>query len=80
VLHHVIRGFGLGVAERFLQVFATRVSKVFVFEIGTASESSWTEFLPEHRQGAFARELLERAGFRPLRASGSSAQASVMCA
>ena len=39
VLHHMIRSFGLGVAERFLQVLATRVSKILVFEIGTASES-----------------------------------------
>jgi SAM-dependent methyltransferase len=75
VLHHVIRGFGLGVAERFLQVLATRASKVLVFEIGTAGESSWTEFLPEQSQGqeAFVRELLERAGFRNVRVIAESA-------
>lgn len=75
VLHHVIRGFGLGVAERFLQVLATRVSKVLVFEIGTAGESSWTEFLPEQSQGqeAFVRQLLERAGFRNVRVIAESA-------
>ena len=75
VLHHMIRSFGLGVAERFLQVLATRVSKILVFEIGTASESSWTEFLPEQSQGqeAFVRELLERAGFRNVRVITESA-------
>jgi SAM-dependent methyltransferase len=75
VLHHVIRGFGLGVAERFLQVLATRVSKVLVFEIGTAGESSWTEFLHEQSQGqeAFVRQLLERAGFRNVRVIAESA-------
>lgn len=75
VLHHMIRGFGLGVAERFLQVLATRVSKILVFEIGTASESSWTEFLPEQSEGqeAFVRELLERAGFRNVRVITESA-------
>jgi hypothetical protein len=75
MLHHVIRGFGLAVAERFLQVLATRVSKILVFEIGTASESSWTGFLPEHSQGqeAFVRELLERAGFRNVRVIAESA-------
>jgi len=71
----MIRGFGLGVAERFLQVLATRLSKILVFEIGTASESSWTEFLPEQSQGqeAFVRELLERAGFRNVRVITSAA-------
>jgi hypothetical protein len=75
VLHHVIRGFGLGVAERFLQVLATRVSKVLLFEIGTAGESSWTEFLPAQSQGqeAFVRELLERAGFRDVLVIAESA-------
>jgi hypothetical protein len=75
MLHHVIRGFGLAVAERFLQVLATRVSKVLIFEIGTADESSWTEFLPEQSQGqeAFVRELLERSGFHKERVIGESA-------
>jgi len=75
VLHHMIRSFGLGVAERFLQVLATRVSKILVFEIGTASESSWTEFLPEQSQGQedFVRELLERAGFCNVRVITESA-------
>jgi len=57
VLHHVIRGFGLGVAERFLQVLATRVSEVLVFGIGTAGESSWTPTGTEPR----ARSLRARA-------------------
>ncbi len=71
----MIRGFGLGVAERFLQVLASRVNKVLVFEIGTAGESSWTEFLPEQSQGqeAFVRQLLERAGLRNVRAIAESA-------
>jgi hypothetical protein len=75
VLHHVIRGFGIGVAERFLQALATRVSKVLVFEIGTADESSWTPFLPEQSLGqeAFVRELLERSGFRHVRVIAESA-------
>jgi hypothetical protein len=75
MLHHVIRGFGLDVAERFLQVLATRAGKVFVFEIGTADESSWTEFLPEQNQGqeAFVRELLKRSGFHEIRVIGESA-------
>jgi len=71
----MIRSFGLGVAERFLQVLATRVRKILVFEIGTASESSWTEFLPEQSQGQedFVRELLERAGFCNVRVITESA-------
>jgi uncharacterized protein DUF1698 len=75
VLHHVIRGFGIGVAEQFLQALASRVSKVLVFEIGTADESSWTSFLPEQSQGqeAFVRELLERSGFHHVRVIAESA-------
>jgi SAM-dependent methyltransferase len=72
VLHHVIRGFGLGVAERFLQVLATRVSEVLVFGIGTAGESSWTPTEQSQGQEAFVRELLERAGFRNLRVIAES--------
>jgi cyclopropane fatty-acyl-phospholipid synthase-like methyltransferase len=75
VLHHVIRGFGIGVAEQFLHALATRVGKVLVFEIGTADESSWTPFLPEQSQAqeTFVRELLERAGFRNVRVIAESA-------
>ena len=56
-------------------MLATRVSKILVFEIGTASESSWTEFLPEQSQGQedFVRELLERAGFCSVRVITESA-------
>jgi hypothetical protein len=71
----VIRGFGLGVAEQFLRALASRVSKVLIFEIGTADESSWTEFLLKQNQGqeAFVRELLERSGFKNVRVIAESA-------
>jgi hypothetical protein len=75
VLHHVIRGFGLASAEQFLKALASRVEKVFLFEIGTADESSWTEALPsfEGGQEAFVRSLLERSGFRNVRVIGETA-------
>lgn len=77
VLHHVIRAFGIAAAEQFLRALATRVSKVLVFEIGTADESSWTPFLPEASQGqagqeSFVRELLQRCGFRNVRVIAES--------
>ena len=75
VLHHVIRAFGVAAAEQFLRALASRVNKVLVFEIGTADESSWTEFLPELGQGqeAFVRGLLERCGFHHVQVIAESA-------
>ena len=75
VLHHVVRGFGLATAESFLRALASRVEKVFIFEIGTTDESSWKPALPafEGGQEAFVRSLLERAGFRNVRVIGEAA-------
>ncbi len=75
VLHHVIRGFGLASAEQFLKALASRAEKVFIFEIGTNEESSWTPALPsfEGGQEAFVRSLLERSGFRNVRVIGETA-------
>ena len=69
VVHHVIRGFGVGAAEEFLRALASRVLKVLVFEIGTSDESSWTSVLPELSQGqeAFVSDLLKRSGFHNVR-------------
>ena len=74
VLHHVIRGFGIGIAEEFLRALSSRVLKVLVFEMGTADESAWTSYLPEQRQGqeAFVIDLLERSGFHHVRVIAES--------
>ena len=74
VLHHVIRGFGIGTAEEFLRALASRVLKVLIFEIGTADESAWTSVLPEvrHGQETFVTDLLERSGFHRVRVIAES--------
>jgi hypothetical protein len=74
VLHHVVRAFGVPSAEQFLRALASRVDKVFIFEIGTADESSWAAFLPELGQGqdVFVRDLLERCGFHHVRVIAAS--------
>jgi hypothetical protein len=50
------------------------VNKVPIFEVGTAEESSWTEFLPELSQGheVFVRDFLERCGLRNVRVIAES--------
>jgi len=75
VVHHVIRALGIEAAEQFLAALATRVEKVFVFEIGTANEISWTECLPalSHDQEIFVRDLLGRSGFANVRVIAESA-------
>jgi hypothetical protein len=75
VLHHVVRGFGIAAAEQFLRALATRVTKVLVFEIGTAEETSWTPFLPAQNQGqeTFVSELLTRCGFHNVRVIAETA-------
>jgi SAM-dependent methyltransferase len=74
VVHHIIRGFGVGAAEEFLRALASRVLKVLVFEIGTADESSWTSVLPDLSQGqeGFVRELLKRSGFHNVKVIAES--------
>ncbi|HYH71308.1 MAG TPA: DUF1698 domain-containing protein [Methyloceanibacter sp.] len=75
VVHHVVRAFGIASGEQFLRALATRTDKVFIFEIGTADESSWTPFMPEQHDGqeAFVRNLLSRCGFKNIRVIGKTA-------
>jgi SAM-dependent methyltransferase len=74
VVHHIIRAYGLATAGEFVTALASRASKVLIFEVGTAEESSWTEFLPELSQGheVFVRDFLERCGLRNVRVIAES--------
>jgi SAM-dependent methyltransferase len=74
VVHHIIRAYGLATAGEFVTALVSRVNKVLIFEVGTAEESSWTEFLPELSQGheVFVRDFLERCGLRDVRVIAES--------
>jgi len=74
VVHHIIRAYGFATAGEFVTALVSRVNKVLIFEVGTAEESSWTEFLPELNQGheVFVRDFLERCGLRNVRVIAES--------
>lgn len=74
VVHHVIRASGVAAAEDFIRALASRTEKVFIFEMGTADETSWTRALPELADGqeSFLRSLLERCGFHNVRVIAES--------
>ena len=60
--------------REFVTALVSRVNNVLIFEVGTAEESSWTEFLPELSQGheVFVRDFLERCGLRNVRVIAES--------
>jgi hypothetical protein len=73
VVHHIIRAYGLATARIRNRARVSR-EQLLIFEVGTAEESSWTEFLPELSQGheVFVRDFLERCGLRNVRVIAES--------